>query len=83
MTASMAELEGDVEYLLFVENEALFPMTDYLKLKPVVQGLVGLIMLHSDATMRDTKREVSRQIAILLRDNVADMILGAERAERD
>ncbi len=74
MNLSVPELENDIEYLLFVDNEGLFPMTEYIKLQPVIQDLAKLILVHADDAARKTQDEVVRNIAIHLKEEVRNVV---------
>lgn len=71
---SLAVLENDIEYLLFVDNEELFPMTEYTKLLPVVEGLAKLIMVHADSVARKVHDETVSNIANHLTQEVGNVV---------
>lgn len=74
MNLSVPELQGDIEHLLFVDNEELFPMTEYIKFQPVIQDLAKLILVHADDAAWKMQNEVVRNIAIHLKEEVGNVV---------
>jgi hypothetical protein len=71
---SVAGIENDIEYLLFVDNEVLFPMADYLKLQPIVADLAKLILVHADAAASKMQDEVVRNVAVHFKEEAARVV---------
>lgn len=75
---SIAEIENDIEYLLFVDNEKLFPMSEYTKLLPVVAELAKLVTTHADAAAEKMQRETVDNVARHLKNEVTNIVYSSK-----
>ena len=75
---SIPTIENDVDHLFFVDYEDIFPMSEYIKLQPVIAEITKLIVLHADDAAERIQREVTDNVARRLKEEVAGIVYGAK-----
>lgn len=70
----LAGIENDIEYLLFVDNEKLFPMSEYTKLQPIIEDLAKLVVVYADAAARKMQDNVIHSVANHLKSEVGNVV---------
>jgi hypothetical protein len=73
---SLAEIENELEYLLFVDHEE--SMESYTHLRPILKEVAELVIHISDRAVRDFQRDMTYRVAEHLKANVANVVFGSE-----
>lgn len=79
MGLSLGGIENDIEYLLFVDHEDMFPMSEYTKMQPIIEKLAKLVVIHADDAARAMQRELLFNIGRHLEKEVGNVVYKAER----
>ena len=76
MNQSLAEIENDLEYLLFVEHGE--DMVNYTHLRPLIQEMAKVVVQHSDRAVRDFQRDMTYRLASRFKNEAGAMIFGEQ-----
>ncbi len=81
MDLSLAEIESEIEYLLFVEHEE--DMASYTHLQPFIAEIAQLCVRHADSAVTAYQRNISIKLAENLKDKVQEIVFGQKIVTRE
>ena len=74
MDIDLAEIENEIDYLLFVEHEE--NMKSYTHLKPLVAEIAKMCVCHADRAVAAYQRDITLQLAEELQTKVQEIVFG-------
>jgi hypothetical protein len=81
MDLSLATIENEIEYLLFVEHEEA--MKDYTHLRPFIAEIAKICVNNADRAVAEYQRDITIKLAENLKDKVQEIVYGQKFETRE